>query len=69
MKDHLETERLLKVTDVARYCGVSKSTVLKWIKDSKLQAFKLPSGHYRIDKQDFRAFLERYDMPVKELAG
>lgn len=50
----------------ARYCQVSKSTVLKWIKDGKLQAFKLPSGHYRIDKEDFRGFLERYGMPVKE---
>jgi excisionase family DNA binding protein len=51
---------------VSEYCQVSKSTVLKWIKDDKLQAFRLPSGHYRIDKEDFRAFLERYDMPVKE---
>lgn len=51
---------------VARYCQVSKSTVLKWIKDGILQAFRLPSGHYRIDKEDFRGFLERYDMPIKE---
>jgi excisionase family DNA binding protein len=55
---------------VARYCQVSKSTVLKWIKDGLLQAFRLPSGHYRIDKEDFRDFLERYDMPIKaELFG
>ena len=51
---------------VARYCQVSKSTVHKWIKDGKLQAFRLPSGHYRIDKEDFRDFLERYGMPIKE---
>lgn len=56
----------LSAGTVAEYCQVSKSTVLKWIKDGKLQAFKLPSGHYRIDKEDFRDFLERYDMPVKE---
>ena len=51
---------------VAEYCQVSKSTVLKWIKDDKLQAFRLPSGHYRVDKEDFRDFLERWDMPIKE---
>ena len=51
---------------VGRYCQVSKSTVLKWINDGKLQAFRLPSGHYRIDKEDFRDFLERYSMPIKE---
>jgi excisionase family DNA binding protein len=51
---------------IAVYCQVSKSTVLKWIKDGKLQAFRLPSGHYRIDKEDFRDFLKRYDIPIKE---
>ena len=50
----------------AMYCQVSKSTVLKWVKDGKLQAFRLPSGHYRIEKEDFRDFLERYDIPIKE---
>ncbi len=51
---------------VGEYCQVSKSTVLKWIKDGKLQAFRLPSGHYRVDREDFRAFLERYNMPLKD---
>ena len=51
---------------VAEYCQVSKSTTLKWIKNGKLQAFRLPSGHYRIDKEDFRDFLERWDIPIKE---
>ncbi len=50
--------------DIAIYCQVSKSTVLEWIKSGRLKAFRLPSGHYRIDKKDFRAFLEKYDMPV-----
>ncbi len=51
---------------IAVYCQVSKSTVLKWIEDGKLQAYRLPSGHYRIEKEDFRDFLKRYDMPIKE---
>ena len=65
-KNRLENEIPLKPRDVAVYCQVSKSTVLKWIKDGKLQAFKLPSGHYRIGKDDFRSFLERYKMPIKK---
>ena len=64
-KSRLESEIPLKPSDVAVYCQVSKSTVLKWIKDGKMEAFKLPSGHYRVDKQDFRSFLERYSMPIK----
>lgn len=51
---------------VAEYCQVSKSTVLRWIKDGKLQAFRLPSGHYRVDREDFRDFLERWAMPIRE---
>ena len=51
--------------DIAAYCQVSKSTVLEWIKSGQLKAFSLPSGHYRIDRNDFRDFLERWDMPIK----
>jgi excisionase family DNA binding protein len=50
--------------DIASYCQVSKSTVLEWIKSDRLKAFRLPSGHYRIDKKEFREFLERWNMPV-----
>ena len=50
--------------DIANYCQVSKSTVLEWIKSGRLKAFRLPSGHYRIDKKDFREFLEKFEMPV-----
>ncbi len=51
--------------DIANYCQVSKSTVLEWIKSERLKAFRLPSGHYRIDKKDFREFLEKWNMPIK----
>jgi len=51
--------------DIANYCQVSKSTVLEWIKSERLKAFRLPSGHYRIDKKDFRAFLDKWNMPIK----
>ena len=51
--------------DIATYCQVSKSTVLEWVKNGRLKAFRLPSGHYRIDKKDFRDFLEKWNMPVQ----
>ena len=67
IKNDYDKEQIaLTVRVVAGYCQVSKSTVLKWIKDGKLQAFKLPSGHYRINREDFRDFLERWNMPVEE---
>jgi len=51
--------------DIANYCQVSKSTVLEWIKSERLKAFRLPSGHYRIDKNDFKTFLEKWHIPVR----
>lgn len=51
---------------IAEYCHVSTGTVLGWIRSGKLKAFRLPSGHYRADRADFREFLEKWDIPVKE---
>jgi len=55
----------VKVTDIARYCMVSRITVRRWIKSGKLPAFRLPSGHYRINVRDFREFLKRWNIPTK----
>lgn len=60
-----QTKIRLTSKDIASYCQVSKSTVLEWIKSEKLKAFRLPSGHYRIDKTDFKVFLEKWHIPVR----
>jgi excisionase family DNA binding protein len=64
-RDYSKENVRLTSRDIAEYCQVSKSTVLEWIKSGRLKAFSLPSGHYRIDKKNFREFLERWDMPLK----
>ena len=50
---------------VARQCGVSNSTVLRWIAAGDVPAFRLPGGHYRIDSDDFEKFLGRYSIPAE----
>ena len=50
---------------VARYCGVSKVTVLRWIEKGDLTAFRLPGGQNRIHKDEFYAFAARHSIPVK----
>jgi len=45
---------------VAKYCGVSKATVLRWIEKRHLSAFRLPEGHYRISGRDFAEFLTKH---------
>ena|GEM_PF-821102 len=56
----------VSVGKVAKYCLVSPTTVRRWIKDGRLSAIRLPSGHYRITLVDFRDFLERWHIPVED---
>ncbi|MDP2729832.1 MAG: helix-turn-helix domain-containing protein [Dehalococcoidales bacterium] len=50
---------------IGKHCLVTPTTVRRWIKAGKLQAIRLPSGHYRVSIADFRDFLRRYNMPVE----
>ena len=49
---------------VAKYCGVSKMTVLRWIKEGYLATFKLPKGHHRIHRDNLSEFTAKYSTPV-----
>ena len=61
-----EGRRFFTTSEVASYCAVTNDGVLKWIKSGKLRAFSTPGGHYRVSAEDFRAFLDKFDMPVDE---
>jgi excisionase family DNA binding protein len=58
--------RFFTTSEVASYCAVTNDGVLKWIKSGKLRAFSTPGGHYRVSAEDFRAFLEKYEIPIDE---
>ena len=46
------SERLLSVNDVAAFWGTHPATVRRAIAAGKLRAYRLPSGHLRIDARD-----------------
>lgn len=50
---------------VAKYCGVSKVTVLRWIEKGNLVSFKLPGGQNRIHRDDFFAFANKHGIPLR----
>jgi excisionase family DNA binding protein len=52
---------------VARHCGVSKVTVLRWIEKGNLIAFRLPGGQNRIHRDDFYAFAEKHKIPLRNI--
>jgi len=55
----------ISVGFIAKRCGVSNTTVLRWINTRQLPAFKLPGGHFRVDRKDFSRFLGKYNMPFR----
>jgi two-component system, OmpR family, response regulator VicR len=50
---------------VARHCGVSKVTVLRWIEKGNLVAFRLPGGQNRICREDFYSFATKHKIPLR----
>ena len=50
---------------VARHCGVSKVTVLRWIEKGNLVAFRLPGGQNRIHRDDFFSFAAKHKIPLR----
>jgi len=53
----------ISVGFIAKHCGVSNTTVLRWIGAGELPAFRLPGGHHRINREDLFRFLNKYNMP------
>ena len=59
-------KKVLTTGEVAAHCHVTPETVANWIKSGKLRAYATPGRHRRIHVQDFRCFLEEFDMPPLE---
>jgi excisionase family DNA binding protein len=57
-------EKPLSSGDVARLLDVTTVGVLRWIRAGKLKAYRVPGGHYRIARAEFRKFLADNRIPV-----
>ncbi len=57
------TPEYVSVGFIARGCGVSNTTVLRWIESGRLPAFRLPGGHYRVARNAFSSLLTRPGIP------
>ena len=52
-------EALYSTGEVAEMFGVTIKTVLSWIKQDKVSAFRTPGGHYRINESEIEKLKER----------
>jgi len=65
-RDEQHRPEYVTVGFVARCCGVSNATVLRWIERGQLLAFRLPAGHYRIGRAAFDEFLRSNNIPLPD---
>ncbi|MCK5581733.1 MAG: response regulator [Candidatus Omnitrophica bacterium] len=52
--------------DVAKACQVSINTVVNWIKDGSLKAYKTKGGHRRVKENDLIDFIKEHKIPVSQ---
>jgi excisionase family DNA binding protein len=52
--------RLLTVTEVADWLGVSTKTVVRWTRNGKLPFVKLPGGRLRYDPAEIQMWIEAH---------
>ncbi|MBF0533092.1 MAG: response regulator [Candidatus Omnitrophica bacterium] len=63
-KEGFMENRPLTTGEIAEYCHVTYRTVLKWVEDGKLKAYRTPGHHSRVEVKNFIEFLRTYNMPV-----
>lgn len=56
----------LTTHEVARLCGVSPGTVVRWVESGRLQAYRTPGGHRRVMRTALLSFCRQYDVPMLE---
>lgn len=60
----MRADRLLTTHDVGRMLQMDPSSIVKWVNDGLLPAYKTPGGHRRIRTTDLLAFLREHKMYV-----
>ncbi len=50
--------------EISQICEVNPTTVQNWVKEKKLKAYVTPGGHRRIRKEDLKAFMRKFGMPI-----
>ncbi|NLE64687.1 MAG: response regulator [Elusimicrobia bacterium] len=62
----MPNEKPLTTGEIAELCHVHLRTVLQWVHDGKLKAYRTPGNHSRITLDDFISFLKQYNMPIPD---
>ena len=59
-------KKIYSTFEIAALLNVGPSTVISWINEGKIEAFRTPGRHRRVKKENLLAFLKQYEMPVPD---
>lgn len=60
----MEKRQSFSTADVARFCHVTADTIRKWAEAGRIQVFKTPGGHRRIQRDALLKFLRDNQIPL-----
>lgn len=56
---------ILTTFDIAKLLSVDITTVMMWVDQGKIPAYKTPGGHRRVFKKDFMDFVKKFNIPFQ----
>lgn len=57
-------ERVYTTFQISKICAVDITTIMAWVDEGKLRAYRTPGGHRRVLHNDLVGFLKKYNMPI-----
>ncbi len=57
-------ERVYTTFQISKICAVDITTIMAWVDEGKLRAYRTPGGHRRVLHSDLISFLKKYNMPI-----
>ena len=52
------------VFTASKYCSVSSKTIINWVDQGHIKAYRTPGGHRRINRKDLESFMKKQGMPI-----
>ncbi|MBW1699030.1 MAG: response regulator [Deltaproteobacteria bacterium] len=59
-------EEVFTVFKASQWCNVSPKTIINWIEQGHISAYKTVGGHRRIKRSDLEAFMKKQGIPIPE---
>jgi len=64
MENAITADTHLTSHEVGKMLQCNPSSINKWVKEGRIEAFRTPGGHRRIRAGDVIAFLKAHKMPI-----